>query len=123
VKTGGLIRTLRPHGAGGTEVAPVHEPDARQRDIRRFGQAGHDAAEEFSNGPDLGQLQETFLERVELRRAISSQVHDSVIAELANEGNVKVKSGWAFARRPAAIISIVETWPIKCRKSFGPPPN
>ena len=75
-----MIRTLRPHAAGGTEVALVHEPDARQRDIGRLGQTGHDAEEEFSDGADLGQLEEAFLERVELRRAISGQIHVCVIA-------------------------------------------
>ena len=95
VKTGGWIRTLRPHAAGRTKVAFVHEPDARQRDIRRLGQAGHDAPEEFSDGADLSQFQEAFLERVKLRRVIGSQVHICVIAELANEGNVKLSSGKA----------------------------
>jgi len=75
VEARGLIRTLRPHAAGRTEVALVHEPDARQRDIRRLGQARHDASEEFSDRADLGQLEETFLERVKLRRVIGRQVH------------------------------------------------
>jgi hypothetical protein len=47
--------------------------------MRRLGQTGHDAEEEFSDGPDLGQLEETFLEQVELRRAIGRQVHLCVI--------------------------------------------
>jgi hypothetical protein len=61
-------------------VALVHEPDARQREIRRLGQPGHDAAEKFSDGAYLGQLQEAFLEGVELGRVIGSQVHACVIA-------------------------------------------
>ena len=73
-----MIRTLGSHAAGRTEVAPVHEPDARQRDIRRLGQAGHDAPEELSDGANLGQLEKTFLERVKLRRIIGSQVHTAL---------------------------------------------
>ena len=85
-----MIRTHRPHGADCAEVALVHQPDAGQRNVRGFGQAGHDEPEEFSDGANLGQFEETFLERVKLRRVIGSQVHDCVIAEAGTGGKVKV---------------------------------
>ena len=112
-----MIRTLRPHAAGRAKVAFVHEPDARQRDIRRLGQARHDAPEEFSDGADLGQIEKTFLERVKLRRVIGSQVHACVIAELANEDNVNVKSGKlrrALCHQPRSIAFQITPHGIDC---------
>ena len=49
-----VVDSSRPHRTGWTEVTLVREPDARQRDIRWLRQAGHDAAEEFVDGADLG---------------------------------------------------------------------
>jgi hypothetical protein len=86
-----LIRTLRAHRTAWTEVALVDEPDARQSDIRWLGQAGDDEPDEFSHGANLAQFEETFLERVKLRREIGSQVHDYVIAERGAGDKVKME--------------------------------
>jgi hypothetical protein len=73
--------------------SPVHEPDARQCDIRGLGQTRHDALEKFSDGADLGQFEEAFLERVKLRRVIGGQVHACVIAQVAMKNKMGNRQG------------------------------